>query len=342
METILLLSYTEKDGGLGRQSLEALTAACDLAKDLGAALHVGLVGGDVEIASLALGGCGAVKFLAVTGPEFTQSRYASDAAALEALCRASGASVVLAPADSRLSRAMPGVALRLGGRVDTQVTAISVTDGVPTVVRWYYRQRMFGTLTREQRPWILTLAPGCFPAYAAQPSPATFESVAVALPEAAKRTTVTGVESPSADEQTIRPEAQVLLVAGAGWTKKQADGQTHVEQAGALILEFLAETLSSLGSSKSLVDQSGEGQVLPFLTHLHQVGQTGATPRHLKGLATCCHGEEPHVVGWRFITERRAVNLDPGCGWAQGKADVLYVADAFAVMTQVNELLKKE
>jgi len=56
-------------------------------------------------------------------------------------------------------------------------------------------------------------------------------------------------------------------------------------------------------------------------------------------LATCCHGEEPHVVGWRFINERRAVNTDPNCGWAQGKADVVYVADAFEVMQKVNALL---
>ena len=48
-----------------------------------------------------------------------------------------------------------------------------------------------------------------------------------------------------------------------------------------------------------------------------------------KGLSTCCHGEEPHTVGWRFIGERRAISLDPNCGWARGKADVLYVADAF-------------
>jgi len=67
--------------------------------------------------------------------------------------------------------------------------------------------------------------------------------------------------------------------------------------------------------------------------------QAGATPRHPKGLSTCCHGEEPHTVGWRFIAERRAINLDPNCGWARGKADVLYVADAFTVMTKVNELL---
>jgi electron transfer flavoprotein alpha subunit len=69
------------------------------------------------------------------------------------------------------------------------------------------------------------------------------------------------------------------------------------------------------------------------------VGQTGASPRHPKGLATCCHGEEPHTIGWRFIGDRRAINLDAGCGWARGKADVLYVADAFEVMRKVNELL---
>jgi len=75
------------------------------------------------------------------------------------------------------------------------------------------------------------------------------------------------------------------------------------------------------------------------MTHLNQVGQTGSVPRHPKGLATCCHGEEPHAVGWRFIKERRAINLDAACGWAQGKADVLYVADAFDVIRKLNDLL---
>jgi electron transfer flavoprotein alpha subunit len=44
-------------------------------------------------------------------------------------------------------------------------------------------------------------------------------------------------------------------------------------------------------------------------------------------------------VGWRFISERRAVSLDPNCGWVRGKADVVYVADAFQVMARVNALL---
>jgi hypothetical protein len=35
----------------------------------------------------------------------------------------------------------------------------------------------------------------------------------------------------------------------------------------------------------------------------------------------------------------RAINLDANCGWSYGKADVLYVADAFEVMKRVDELL---
>jgi electron transfer flavoprotein alpha subunit len=220
------------------------------------------------------------------------------------------------------------------------VTGATGEAGRPAVQRWYYRQRMEAQLTRTQRPWFMLVDPGSQPAWQGASGSAQVEALAVTVPDGAKRTTVLGVRQPPADAQTIRPEADLLFVTGAGWTKKQADGQTHVPEAEKLILGFLKLARASLGSSKSLVDLGGEGQaVLSFLTHLNQVGQTGATPRHAKGLSTCCHGEEPHTVGWRFINERRAINLDPNCGWARGKADVLYVADAFAVMSKVNTLL---
>jgi electron transfer flavoprotein alpha subunit len=47
-------------------------------------------------------------------------------------------------------------------------------------------------------------------------------------------------------------------------------------------------------------------------------------------------------VGWRFINERRAINLDPNCGWARGKADVLYVADAFKVVEKLLTILAEK
>jgi electron transfer flavoprotein alpha subunit len=341
METILVLAHTETDGSLAKSAREALHAAASLHKSLaGSKLIIGLVGENVPAAANSIAACPATKYFGVTGADFTQSRYATDAAAAEAICKAAQATVVLAPATSRWARVLPGVAQRLGGRTDTHVTGVASADGKISVNRWYYRQRMESTQTRTQRPWFLGIDPGSQAACDCGAGTASVEMVAVNLTDAAKRTTVIGLREPKADAQTIRPDAQVLFVTGAGWTKKQTDGQTHVPEAEKLILDFLKKSRASLGSSKSLVDLGGEGQaVLPFLSHLNQIGQTGATPRHPKGLSTCCHGEEPHTVGWRFINERRAISLDPNCGWARGKADVLYVADAFKVMAKVNELL---
>ena len=327
--TTLVLLHTEGDGTLSRQSLEALSAGLAMG-----AVQVGLVGEAVQAAADSITNCGATAILAVQGEAVAQARYATDAAAAESICRAANAELIIAPGTSRWMRALPGVAQRIGAAVDSHVAAISA-DGAR---RWLYRNRIEGTFSRTAKPWMALLDSGAAAAWTGAAGAATVTAVPVELP--ASRTTVLRVEAPQADQQTIRPDAKLLLVAGAGWTKKQKDGQTHTPEAAELITGVLQQTKASLGSSKSLVDLGSEGEsVLPFLTHLHQVGQTGASPRHPKGLATCCHGEEPHVVGWRFINERRAINLDANCGWARRKADVLYVADAFEVMRELRKQL---
>jgi len=337
MEKILVLTHADESGSaLSKASLEAVTAGLELAARLSAPLTIGIVAADAVAAAPALASTGA-RLLAVSGEAFAQARYASDAAAAEALCRAAEATIVLAPGTSRFTRVAAGVAHRLGGFADTHITALGDSETVDAS-RWFYRQRIEAVIRRDTRPWFLLLDAGTHAAFAGASGTAKVEEVAVQLPEL--RTTVSGFRAPEQGQQTIRPDAKMLLVAGAGWTKKQPDGQIHVTEAAELILGFLHATGASLGSSKSLVDQGGEGEsVLPFLTHMNQIGQTGATPRHAKGLSTCCHGEEPHVVGWRFIGDRRAISLDPNCGWTRGKADVVYVADAFPVMAKVNALL---
>lgn len=329
----LLLLHTEADGSLSKLSLEALAATLTL----GSPFAVGIVGETTAAAADSIATCGSARILTVTGPEYGQGRYATDAAAAEALARAAGAEIITAPATSRWNRVLPGVAHRLGGKADTHITGLTVTDGKPVATRWFYRQRMEAVFTRASRPWLLALEGGIAAAWSGAAGSATTEAV---TPATTTRSQVSGFAAPATDQQTIRPDADLLFVTGAGWTKKQADGQVKTAEAETLILDFLRLTRSSLGSTKSLVDLGGEGvAVLPFLSHMNQVGQTGSTPRHPKGLSTCCHGEEPHTVGWRFIGERRAISLDANCGWARGKADVLYVADAFAVMRKINEML---
>jgi electron transfer flavoprotein alpha subunit len=339
-ESILVLTHADESGAsLTKASLESVTAGIELAARLNAPLSIGVLAADAGSAARGLSGLSA-RVLAVSGEAFAQGRYATDAAACEALCRSAQATIILAPQSSRIARVAAGVAHRIDGSIDTHITSLRGDSSIEAS-RWFYRQRIEAVITRAKRPWVLLIEGGVYPAFSREGSLATVEEVVVELP--AIRTQVTGHRAPAQDAQTIRPDARMLLVAGAGWTKKQPDGQIHAAEAGDLILGFLQKTGASLGSSKSLVDQGGDGQpVLPFLTHMNQVGQTGSTPRHARGLATCCHGEEPHVVGWRFIGERRAISLDPNCGWARGKADVVYVADAFKVMAKVNELLSSK
>lgn len=341
METVLVLVHNDADGSLPTSAFEAVGAGARVARELGAqGFTVGVVGSGVQAALDRLAACGASRFLAADHVELAQSRYATDAAAAHAVAAAAAATVIIAPMTARWARVLPGVAHRLGGRVDTHATGVEAADGGIAVTRWFYRQRMEGLLRRTERPWVILLDQGACPAWAGAGGTVAAERIDGTSGPALTRTVVTGIEAPAAGQQTIRPDADLLFVAGAGWTKKQADGQAHAAEAESLILDFLRASRASLGSSKSLVDLSGEGHtVLQFMSHLNQVGQTGSTPRHPKGLATCCHGEEPHVVGWRFITERRAVNTDPNCGWARGKADVLYVSDAFAVVKKLNQLL---
>jgi electron transfer flavoprotein alpha subunit len=339
METILVLTHVEESGtALTRASLEAVTAGVELSQGMDAALSIGILGSDSKAAAGAVAGTGA-RLLAVSGEEFAQARYASDAAGCEALCRAAQASLVLVAAGTRLARVAAGVAHRVGGFIDTHITGLAGAGAVEAT-RWLYRQRVEAVVSRDARPWFLLLDAGTHAAYGGEPAAAQVEEIALTLP--ALRTVVEGLRAPLLGAQTIRPDARLLFVAGAGWTKKQPDGQMHVAEAGEKILAFLRLSGASLGSSKSLADQKADADqpVLPFLSHMNQIGQTGSTPRHAKGLSTCCHGEEPHAVGWRFIGERRAISLDANCGWTRGKADVVYVADAFAVMARVNALLE--
>ena len=263
--------------------------------------------------------------------------FAQDVPAFAEAIKSSGADIVLLPGNSRVKRSAAAAAMRAGAEIDTNVVDVEVADGKASARRWVYRQRIFTTFSRAARPWVIVTDPSLFDEICAKVGAVPGEFSAA---DAATRTKINGVENAgTGGESTIKPDAKLLFVAGAGWTKKQADGALHFDEAASTITGFLGKSGASLGSSKSLVDMPEAAAAFTFMSHMNQVGQTGATPRHQKGLSTCCHGEEPHVVGWRFVNERRAVNLDANCGWAQGKADVVYVADAFAVMKKVNELL---
>ena len=105
--------------------------------------------------------------LRFAGEAFAQARFASDAAACEALCRAAQATIVLAPQSSRFARVMAAVAHRVGGVIDTHITALGGAESVEAT-RWFYRQRIEAVVTRKARPWFLLLDAGTHAPFAGE------------------------------------------------------------------------------------------------------------------------------------------------------------------------------
>ena len=232
------MAHTEADGTLSPSRPRALGAALGAGR---AQLTVGLGRAPTcRPAAEQIAGCGAARFLAVSGDAFAQPRYATDAAAAEALCRAAGATLVIAPATSRWARALPGVAYRLGGRIDTHATESGRRTALPRSPAGTTASAWKRVLTRERkaldraarsglpRAWSGAAGYGRRRSGRRRPLPATAH-------HGDRR------PAPQADEQTIRPDAKLLFVAGAGWTKKQADGAVHADEAEKLILGFLRD-----------------------------------------------------------------------------------------------------
>ena len=212
-----------------RAALEALSAA----RAIGGAVTVGLIGAVTGPAAAQLAGAGVARVLSAEAEALAQPRYATDAAAAEALARAAGATVIVAPAPRAWPAIAAGVAQRLGGRVDTHVTRSLRRDGL-SATRWYYRQRIEATLSRTERPWVLLVDPGRLPACPARGRRRADGGAGPgrARPPSCSARRSPASRSPTSGEQTIRPDAELLFVAGAGWTKKQADGQAHADAPG--------------------------------------------------------------------------------------------------------------
>ena len=163
MDKLLVLLHTTDEGALPKPALETIAAA----RALGA-YDLAVIGANAAAAAQSVS-AGAAAVFAVEGDQFAQSRYATDAAAAEAIAKASGAQVILATGTMRFNRALPGVACRLNGACETHIVAI---EPDLKIHRWYYRQRMEATLSRTARPWILLLEPGAFEPIAAEPGAA--------------------------------------------------------------------------------------------------------------------------------------------------------------------------
>ena len=148
--------------------------------------------------------------------------FAKDVPAIAEAIKTSGADLVILAGNSRVKRSAPAAAFRAGAEIDTNIVDVEVSDSKVAARRWVYRQRILTEFTREAKPWVLVTDPSLFEDICAKIGAES--TVFVENGSVATRTVLNGVENAGASgESTIKPDANLLFVAGAGWTKKQIE-----------------------------------------------------------------------------------------------------------------------
>lgn len=317
MSGILVFAESEA-GAFKKATFELLGKAVELGSALGMPVMAAVLG-DAPAASL--GGYGATKVYQVGGDYKMYSTLATTAG-LAAAFKASGATVLLAPASYAGKDALPRLAARLNAGHAPDITDLRVEGGALVGRRPVYSGKAFVDVRVSGAPAIYTVRPNSFPAAASTGGSA--EVIAVAAPAVAADVKVLATKAP---ETTVADLTEaVRIVSGGRGVKDKASYD-------ALIRPLAAAIGATPGASRAAVDAG-------FAPHSHQVGQTGKTVNPQLYIATGISGAIQHLAGMRTSKVIVAINKDPESPIFEF-ATYGIVDDLFAVVPALTAELKK-
>ena len=312
-----ILVLLERRGGvLKAASLQSVSTARRLADATGdpvVALAFGA--GAAESAGLA-GAHGADRLLAVDDPALDLYVPEIYAATIAAAARHVQADTILAAGTSLGRDAAARACARLGTGLLSDVVEIERSAGGQIRgKRPVYSGKAFAWASvPSARPSMATLRPNVFPATTVAGKTATVEAFAPAPIVA--RAKVVRLETPAAQEQDVA-EASIVVSGGRGL--KAAE---HLS-----LVRDLAHALGgAVGASRAVVDAG-------WISHAHQVGQTGKVVSPSLYVACGISGAIQHLAGMSSSKVIVAINKDP-------EAPIFKVA-TYGIVGDVFEVLPK-
>lgn len=319
-----ILAYAETRGEAVRGvAEETVTAARRLADEMGASVDALVLGPPgVGEAAGGLAEYGADRVLVAEDEAYDV--YVPEAAlrALESIAGDDGCEAVLFPASARGKDLAPRAAARLGRSLATEVTALSVEDGRPVVVRPQYAGKAHARVAFRDSPALISIRPNVF-LPEENPGEGVVEEISVAPGPASHR--FHPVETGDREKLDVA-EAQIVVSGGRGM-----QGPENWD-----LLEELAEALGdgvALGASRAVVDAG-------WRPHEEQVGQTGKVVTPNLYFAIGISGAIQHLAGMKGSKVIAAINKDPEAPIAQ-VADYFLTADLFKAVPELTEEIKK-
>ncbi len=318
-----VVAYVEQQQGeLRRIGLEMSTKAAELAPGLGGASAAVVLGKGAATAAATLKET-PVDTIYV-GEDVPVDAYLVDPAvdAMEALLRRIGPSLALFPASNAGKDIAARLAVRLGAGVITEATDVAVADGAVTVQSPKFGGTVVSTVRfKDSEYGIVVCRPNSF---AARKQPGKGE--VTPLPALEQKTyPATIVESVAQEAGKLGvDEASVVVSGGRG-----LGGPEHFD-----IIEKLAEAFGgAVGASRAVVDAG-------WISHGHQVGQTGKTVSPQLYVACGISGAIQHKVGMRSSGLIVAINKDPNAPIFEF-CDFGVVGDLFQVVPELTKLVKE-
>ena len=290
----ILVLLEHRNGSLKTSSLQAVSTARRLADAAGDSV-VTLAFGSTAAGSAQLAGAhGADRLLAVL--DGTLDLYAPEiyAATLAEAARTCAADTVLL-AGTSLGR---DVAARASARLATGLLSDVVeiersTGGALRGRRPVYSGKAYAwAAVKDARPSMATLRPNVFAAVSS--GARTAEVVAFAPAPVPVRARVTRLETPKATEQDVA-EASIIVSGGRGLKAPE-----HFS----LVRDLAAALGGAVGASRAVVDAG-------WISHAHQVGQTGKVVSPSLYVACGVSGAIQHLAGMSSSKVIVAINKDP-------------------------------
>ncbi len=303
-----------RGGALKRPSLEAVTAALQLAGQSGAKVAVIACGAGLDAACAELGKSGAHKVVAIDGPAF--ANYSGDAYAKAVVeqCKALAASAVLMAHTAMGKDLLPRVSALLDTGIVTDVVAVGFEGGAFTAKKPVFAGKATLAVRAAKAPFVATLRPNNF---AAAAGGAGAETQKVAAPGGNLLSVVKEIVA-SGGGKTPLQEAKVVVAGGRGLKEAQ-----HFKMIEDLAAAF-GPGVAAVGASRAIVDAG-------WRPHSEQVGQTGKVVSPPLYFAIGISGAIQHIAGMRTARTIVAINQDADAPIFK-IADFGIVGDAFEVV----------
>lgn len=320
----VLVFAEQREGALNRVSLEAITAARQIAEKLNVPVEAAVMGNNAgEIASQ-IASCGVAKVYTASHPLLSEYTADGFAAAAEQVVKKVDPAVVLFPHTYQVRDFAPKVAARFGRALVSDVVSLHGEGETLTFVRQLFQGKLNADIPAGgAKPVFASMQAGAFRAGETGQAQASVEAIEIVLDQNQIRSKP---EPPfrEAQRSVDLSNAELIVSVGRGIQEKE----------NLSLVQNLADALGAeLAASRPICDYG-------WLPMERQVGSSGQTVAPKAYFAVGISGAIQHLVGMKGAKTIVAINKDESAPIFE-IADYGIVGDLFDVVPALTAEIKK-